>query len=278
MPLYMFSPSLLLFLSQVYMSFAACPRPVLQLAHDSLFQAGKPSTSSLKLSSNVKISENNLPIVSLQQSFLANVTGYTKPLHITVLDEEKCTVAAFSVPKSAEGGNILSTRMTITPNGEITELELVHPPPWFTLPSFLPEQTNATWTRPYPAPRDQMLKVLNSYPDGIALGDGTNVPTASTCTRYENGFGIPLACNAAFWLFQTTVSQRRWYVDTATGIALGNFVFDQSRTPGMIPQLWLQEYFKIADGKIFEIYAAMELMWPSYRDVWGPEGVLGKGS
>jgi hypothetical protein len=264
--------TLVLLIAQISFSSAACSRAVLQSAHDSIFQKDKVTASALKLASTVKISQNNLPIASLQQSFFANITGYAKPLHIQVLDEEKCTVAAFSVPKSAEGANLLSTRITVTPTGEITELELLHPTQWFTLPSFLPDQTNATWTTPYPAPRDGMLKVLNSYPDGIALGDGSNVPVAKTCTRYENGFGMPLACNGVFWLFQTTVSQRRWYVDTATGTALGNFVFDQSKTPGMIPQLWIQEYFKIVDGKIFEIFAAMEPQWPSYKDIWGPGG------
>lgn len=272
------SPVLILFFSQIVASSAECTRSVLQSAHDSLFQKDKPSTSSLRLASNVRISQNNLPLKSLQETFFVNITGYAKPLHIAVLDEEKCTVAAFSVPKSAEGSNLLSTRIAVAPTGEITQLELLHPTRSFTLPSFLPDQTNATWTKPYPAPRDQLLKVLNSYPDGIALGDGANVPVATTCTRYENGFGMPLACNGIFWLFQTTVSQRRWYVDTATGNALGNFVFDQSKTPGMIPQLWIQEYFKIVDGKIFEIFAAMEPMWPNYKDVWGSEGALGKDS
>jgi hypothetical protein len=271
----LFARSLVLLLAHISSSLAACSRPVLQSTHDSLFQKDKVSSSSLKLASKVKISQNNLPITSLQQSIFVNITGYAKPLHLQVLDEEKCTVAAFSIPKSAEGANLLSTRITITPTGEITELELLHPTRWFTLPSFLPDQANETWRTPYPAPRDAILKVLNSYPDGIALGNGANVPVAETCTRYENGFGMPLACNGVFWLFQTTVSQRRWYVDTATGNALGNFVFDQSKTPGMIPQLWIQEYFKIVDGRIFEIFAAMEPQWPNYQDVWGVDGAFG---
>ncbi|KAF2672738.1 hypothetical protein BT63DRAFT_475347 [Microthyrium microscopicum] len=270
---------LVLLHSQITISLAACQRSTLQQAYDSLFQEDKPSISSLKLASNVKISSNNVAITSLQQSPFVNYTGYAKPIRITVLDEEKCTVAVFSAPKNVDGTtNILSTRMTLNPTGEIAELETLQPTSLFTLPSFLPDQVNTTWTASSTASRADIQKVITSYPDGIALGDGKDVPVASTCTRYENGFAMPLACNGVFWLFQTNISQRRWYIDTKTGTALGNFVFDQSKYPaGLLPQLWLHEYFKVDQGKIFEIFAAMESQYPDpiYKDIWGPKGKFG---
>ena len=245
---------------------AACSRLVLQTALDDLFKTiEKPSAPSVKLVSTVKISKNNAPVKSIAETGLRKFNGWAKPFRITVLDDATCNVAAMSVPKYGNYTQILSTRMHITPMGEVTELEVFvtgGDTNYIFFGNYLPDAPGEMWSEKNPAPRTELLKSMDAYASAIAAGDGNQVKVAPDCSRYENGFKIGAnlpegqiglgfgECNSGFALIKVPVVGRRWYVDSETGVGLGNFMFSSA--------MWLHEYFKVRDGKIMQIYAGMQ--------------------
>ena len=249
---------------------AACSRPVLQTARDNFFKTlGSPTALSVKLLDSVKITQNNVLVKSLNDTIYGfKFSGWSKPLKLTVLDEETCNVAEFNVPTLNGKAHIISTRFKVTATGEIVELELFNGSDQIAFQSGLPDQRPAFWEGDAPAPRDQLFKVLDSYPTAIQAGDGSTVPVSPTCARYESGIKMPFTCNGLFSLFQAPVIAHRWYIDTKTGIGMGNFVFDnETKYAGMLASLWLHEYMKVKDGKIMEIYATMHSE-TKYKDPW----------
>jgi len=252
-------------------SSSGCARPLLQSALDGLFATieGKAVTSTIKLDANFKITQNLLPKTTLQDTLLKNFTSWAKPFRITVLDEETCNVAAMSLPKVLNNETrLLSTRMKIDPvSGAATELEIYSAGSdtfMVFLGDWLPDNPGEIWAAKDPSPREALLKSMDAYPTAITAGNGSLVSVSQNppCTRYENGFKIapPFGtCNSGFKLIQVPVVARRWYIDSQTGVGLGNFVFQ--------PVMWLHEYFKVRNGEIMQIYAGM-VQVKNYKDPW----------
>jgi len=143
----------------------------------------------------------------------------------------------------------------------------------FVIAPGVPSDPGPVWHIKSPASRDALFKVLNSYPEGVQRGDGAAVPVDRKCQRFENGIPMPVSCNGMFWVFKADTPGRRWYIDTKTGIALGNFAFAyEKQFGGLMPTLWLHEYMKVQDGKIMGIHAVMTYMY-GWTDKWSPPTV-----
>ena len=132
---------------------------------------------------------------------------------------------------------------------------------------------------PRPASRDELLRVVDSYPRGIQAGDDALVQAADDCPRFENGYKTTDHCGKNMDMFKWPVTDRRYVVDTTTGVAMASFFFHYRLGKGKMMQqgirpanmttgLWLHEYFKIQDGKIITIQAAMQTLAADYKDVW----------
>jgi hypothetical protein len=267
----------LMLLSYAAISTAACTRSTLQSTLDSLIQTiEKPAATSLKLTSGVKITQNNIPISSIQQASFTNFTGWGKPFTINVLDEEVCTVATMRVPKISGLLELLSARVKVTPNGEVLELELHNANKQshsLFKPESLPDSAPVMWSASSPSTHSALVKIIDSYPSGISAGDGSITSASSTCNRYENGqmMGVGI-CNKFSKNSTFPVEFRRFYADTMTGAGLGSFEFstlgNSTRKARGFKALWLHEYFKIDDGKIQQIVAVMNNVDDAWKDVW----------
>jgi hypothetical protein len=134
--------------------------------------------------------------------------------------------------------------------------------------------------------RDKLIKIANSYFDGIEQNTGGIVPFHKDCNRFENGTQttnnpatIATGCKEQFdnkvYAYITEVRDRRFLMaDEEKGLVFGIFIFDM---PGKredfkyfptpfdeLParfykprSLILAEMFKIVDGQILSIEAVM---------------------
>jgi hypothetical protein len=267
----------LLVLSQTATSMAACTRPVLQSALDSLIQTVEKSPqASLRLASDARITQNNSLISSFQQSNLTNFTGWGKPFHINVLDEEGCTAATIRAPEINNQLGLFSSRMKITPAGEILELEIHNVDKEshkLFQPENLPNEAPAMWSTDSPASHKSLVDATNTYPDAAMKGTGQFIPATSACSRYENGkmMGVGV-CKGGNRSMTFPVEYRRYYADTKTGVVLANFLFstlgNSTRKAHGFKALWVHEYFKLDKGEIQQIVAAMSNVDDYWKDVW----------
>jgi hypothetical protein len=136
------------------------------------------------------------------------------------------------------------------------------------------------------SPRDVLIKIANSYFDGIEKNTGEIVPFHKDCNRFENGTQttnnpstIATGCKEQFdnkvYSYITAVRDRRFLMaDEEKGLVFGIVVFDM---PGKrenfeyfptpfdeLPtrfykprSLLLAEMFKVIDGQILSIEAVM---------------------
>jgi hypothetical protein len=268
---------ILLLFSHVATSIATCTRPVLQSALDSFIQTVERSPqASLRMTAGAKITESNNWISSIQQSKLSNFTAWGKPYHIDVLDEEECTTATIRTPKINNQLEILSSRMKITPTGELLELEL-HPVGMGShkifQPENLPSEAHPMWSADSPASRKSLIDATNHYPDAATKGTGEFIPATSSCSRFENGrmMGIGV-CKGGNRSVTFPVEFRRYYADTKTGVVLANFLFstlgNSTRKARGFKALWVHEYFKLEGGEIQQIVAAMNNVDDYWKDIW----------
>ncbi|KAF2666405.1 hypothetical protein BT63DRAFT_458765 [Microthyrium microscopicum] len=258
-------------------SMAACPRPILQTALDNFIQvAEKPSGASLKLAAGAKMTQNNSPITSFDQSKIAKSSGFGKAFKIDVLDEEACTVAVMRTPKIDGQLELFSARIKVAPTGEIQELELYNAGKGSHMlfkPEGLPNEAPALWSSDAPATHESLVKIIDSYPEGMEKGNGSITKASPTCNRFENGqeMGVGV-CNK--FPFEYPVVYRRYYADTKTGVGLGAFLFSTlngSKRKAMgFKALWLHEYFKVEKGQIAMIAAVMNNVEDNFKDVWSP--------
>ena len=128
-------------------------------------------------------------------------------------------------------------------------------------------------------PRDAMIRIVNSYFDGITSHDGNVVLAHKGCNRYENGTkvtgrrgGVNDDCVSGLAGFDlANVAARRIpLVDDEQGVVLGMAVF--LRKPGSSrPRNAFSEWFWIEDGRIRNIWTAMYYP-PAERPVpnWPP--------
>jgi len=307
---------------------AACDRAKLQATADAFFNSAitKSGVSSLKVSPNVKIVENNVRVKSIQDTSYPYIAGFAKPFRINALDTQTCNVASLVVVSMAEqeasGGksststrkvdckgfgkpttdkstgkstgkgsrppssifsgdptppkdgknpwpNLISFRAQIAENsGDITEIEIVNigtgkggSSSTIMQTAALPQKAGPWWSEPlqktpgHIPSRDELVQILGTYPEGIHQHNGSVVKSAESCQRIENGRRMPFSCNAKYEGLTQNVTNRAWFVDSETGIALGKFFFERDFSP-----FWIHEYFKVTDGLIQEIYAAI-LPW-----------------
>jgi hypothetical protein len=114
-------------------------------------------------------------------------------------------------------------------------------------------------------PRAAMIRIVNSYFDGITSHDGSVVLAHKGCNRYENGTkvtgrrgGVDDDCVSRLAGFDlANVAGRRIpLVDSEQGVVLGMAVF--IRKPGSNrPRNAFSEWFWIEDGRIRNIWTAM---------------------
>jgi len=136
------------------------------------------------------------------------------------------------------------------------------------------------------SPRDVLIKIANSYFEGIEKNTGEIVPFHKECNRYENGTQttnnpatIATGCKEQFdnkvYSYITKIRNRRFLMaDEEKGLVFGIFIFDM---PGKrenfkyfptpfdeLPtrfykprSLLLAEMFKIVNGQILSIEAVM---------------------
>ncbi len=158
-------------------------------------------------------------------------------------------------------------------------------------------QPNQVWTQPLePAqrvPRQEMIKIANSYFDGILHSSGDSVPFDPKCNRILDGYqdtnnptakgwfdmgsfrpdsmGIRENMNTGIWTYIRSIEPRRFVVvDEKMGIMLGMLMFNHPGTvesaevPGVgkvpMPAIARRpssveagEFFKIEGGKIRQI-------------------------
>jgi hypothetical protein len=153
--------------------------------------------------------------------------------------------------------------MKVTPSGDVQELELHNAGKdshKLFKPESLPAKAPELWSTDSPASYESLVKIMDSYPEGISRGDGSITQASSSCNRFENGqmMGVGI-CNKFSPKSSFPIPFRRFYVDTKTGAGLGNFLFstlgNSTRKATGFKALWLHEYFKVDKGQIQQIVA-----------------------
>jgi hypothetical protein len=277
-------------LSYVALASAACTRSSLQGVLDAFFKASIAKTSptatieGLSFAPTIRISQNNQILPSVAASAYNNITGFYKPFNIKAIDPEICTIATFVLAnqKSDAGGadvpSLMSIRIKTGSSGtSVEELEILNVLKGshaFFAPQTFPESAPEMWSASTSGnlSRTELIRIANLYPSGIQAGDGSAIPGAPTCPRIENGVQTTPKCYTNLAMFKQPVTNRRWVADTLTGVVLGEFYFDKPASRGLTYGLWLNEYFKIDNGKMAGIHAAMkELSGVPFVDVWGPK-------
>jgi hypothetical protein len=294
----MILPTLLtLFLADLALS--ACTRSALQGTFDGFFQSAFAASSGkgplpLRLSPTVKITQNNQIVENVESSAWGNSTSFYRKWRITAIDTETCNIAAYVMlnqrtsPTTASVPAILGIRIRIGDDSstQIREIELLNildGGPGILRGMFRPDNnetysdsTQAYWESPQKAnlTRAELVRIANTYPDGIQAGDGKNIPVGGECSRWENGVQTaggtkifknttqPRFCRDGLDEFKQPVEFRRWVADTETGVVLGLFYFSHRKEPltdkfDMEWGNWLNEFFKIREGKMVGVHAIM---------------------
>jgi hypothetical protein len=115
-------------------------------------------------------------------------------------------------------------------------------------------------------PRETLVRIVNSYFDGITSHDGSVILSHPGCSRIENGTlvtgrrggGAADDCAAGLANFNLSIVAGRRFpvVDTEAGVVLATAVF--IRRPGSpTPRNVFSEWFIIDDARIRSIYTAM---------------------
>jgi hypothetical protein len=170
---------------------------------------------------------------------------------------------------------LMSIRIKTEESGAMKEVEILNVlkgSHMFFKPESFPKEAPAMWSSPTAGnlTRSELQRIANLYPSGIQAGDGSAIPQGATCPRIENGVQTTTTCSKGLIAFKQPVRERRWVVDSLTGVVLGEFYFDKPAAKGLKYGLWLNEYFKIDNGKMVGIQAAMKELWGvPFTDVWG---------
>jgi hypothetical protein len=279
------------------LALAACPRSALQITLDGFFQSAFDRSSgtisvSPALSQDVKIIQNNLILKSLEDSAWGNTTSFYRKWRISAIDTETCEIACYCLlnQKSGSGKQLpaimgIRIRKEVNSNHirEVEMINLLDGGPGILSGMFRPDNNDtysdsaeAFWLSPQNVSisRAELIRIANTYPDGIQAGDGANIPIGDVCPRWENGVQTaggskifknttqPRYCRDGLDEFKQPVEYRRWVADTETGVVLGLFYFSHRKTP-LVDAFdkewgnWLNEFFKIQNGKITGIHAIM---------------------
>jgi hypothetical protein len=264
----------------------ACDRKTLLLAiHHYLEALVAHDPTRLNLSKNVKATENGLPLILgeglwqtartlvLRKSFvdpLNNQAGFWG-----VIEEKNHEKAIFILRLKIEGQAISEIETLVARKGchpMFSPDTITLKPSWDAL---IPESERL--------PREELIRIADSYFEGIEQTDGSVVLFHPDCQRYENGvkttnhpellkFSGPAGLYRMDYIQK--VRERRYpIVDENRGLVWGMVVFDIPGTTvadNALPEgsvqhslralprcLLLHELFKIEDGLIREIEAFM---------------------
>jgi hypothetical protein len=251
--------------------------------------------SQISVADHVKLTENTIPL-KLGDALWGTMSGLgTYKLYFA----DPAGGAAGIEATIRENGTpaILLLRLKVA-NRKISEIEmLVHrsADDAATLERF--GQPNQVWTQPLdPAqrvPRQEMIKIANSYFDGILHSSGDSVPFDPKCNRVLDGYqdtnnptakgwfdkdsfrpdamGIRENMNTHIWTYIQSIDPRHIVViDEKIGIVVGTFMFNHpgnvkwADVPGVghVPMppvtqrpssVLMGEFFKLEGGKIRQI-------------------------
>jgi hypothetical protein len=270
--------------------------------------------SQIPVSANVKFTENTIPL-KLGAALWGTMSGLgTYKLYFA----DPVGGAAGIEASIRENGTpaILLLRLKVA-NHKITEIEtLVHrnADAATALEKF--GQPNQVWTQPLePAqrvPRQEMIKIANSYFDGILHSSGDSVPFDPKCNRILDGdqdtnnpaakgwfdkdsfrpdaMGIRENMNTHIWSYIHSIEPRHIVViDERIGIVVGTFMFNHpgnvkwADVPGVgqVPMppvtqrpssVLMGEFFKLEGGKIRQIEGISVALPYGSRTGWATSG------
>jgi hypothetical protein len=276
---------------------ASCNRSDLLTALENFFSTAFARNAgskygSLALSPEVRITQNNLPLKSIEDSAWGNSTSFHGKWRITAVDTETCNIAAYlllnqKAPYGPQVPAIVGIRIRKEPTTdrlqEVEIMNLLDGGPGILRSMFKPDnnetysnEAREFWASPQRGKltRTELIAIANTYPSGIQAGDGKDIPVGSSCPRWENGVQTaggsrpfknttqPRFCKDGLDEFKQPVEFRRWVADTETGVVLGLFYFSHRKTP-LVDSFdkawgnWLNEFFKIQDGKMVGVHAIM---------------------
>ena len=248
----------------------------------------KNDPSGLPVAKDVKITENGYPI-QLGNGLFQTAEQITYKQYMA--DPSVDQVMVFGVVKESVLLANFMVRLKVVKD-KITEIETIvarKDEASFASPEDLKEP-RPVYARIVPdserSSRDKLIKIANSYFEGIEKNTGEMVPFHKDCNRFENGTQttnnpgtIATGCKEQFdkkvYSYITKVRDRRFLMaDEEKGLVFGivtfdmpgkreNFKyfptpFDELPTRFYKPRsLLLSEMFKIVDGKILSIEAVM---------------------
>jgi hypothetical protein len=273
--------TLSILLSAAAAASAACSRQGLKSSMDDFLNSAIEKKSSLAVTSNspARISQNNVLLKSVTETAWSNITGFYNSFRVNSIDTEACQMASLVLlnekgPDGKDAPAIVSIRIKTAEDGKTrTQLEILNVLAGshnFFAPQRFPNTAGEKWSTKTAGglSRAELIKIANEYPSGIQAGNGVKVPTAASCPRMENGVKTAEICNANLERFKQPVTNRRWVADTETGVVLGSFYFDKRERMKYEFGLFLNEYFKVDNGKLAGIEAAMKNLNGSFVDAW----------
>ena len=248
----------------------------------------KNDPSGLAFSKDIKITENGYPI-QLGSGLFQTAEQVTYKQYMA--DPTVGQVMVFGVVKESVLLANFMVRLKVAKD-KITEIETIvarKDESSFASPEDLKEPRPIyakVLSESERSPRDVLIKIANSYFEGIEKNTGETVPFHKDCNRYENGTQttnnpstIATGCKEQFddkvYSYITKIRNRRFLLaDEEKGLVFGIVVFDM---PGKrenfeyfptpfdeLPtrfykprSLLLAEMFKIVDGQILSIEAVM---------------------
>jgi hypothetical protein len=271
---------------------AQCGRTQLIQARDAFWKSATSGAQPASLASNVKVALNN-EIVPLSKTPFPTIGKSTfSKLNVQAIDTEACEIATFRVATDQVLSTRLKIN-SAGAISEVEFLQAVKGDQFFR-PSGFPNTTPAIFEEkqtPYPPPtipaswtpakgmldqpgkvnkatckatsgiarlwnRNELLYAASSYADGLKGAPFDScVFTGPSCPRNENGVTTSQNCAKGTGNFKFNTRGRRWTVDTDTGVVLGAFYFEYSRSAGK--NLFLHEYFKVDKGGLRYIFAPM---------------------
>lgn len=253
-----------------------------------LGQLVKNDPAGLPVAKDVKITENGYPI-RLGNGLFQTAEKITYKQYMT--DPSAGQVMVFGVAKESVLLANFMVRLKVVKD-KITEIETIvarKDEASFASPEDLKEP-RPVYARVVPeserSSREKLIKIANSYFEGIEKNTGEAVPFDKDCNRYENGTRttnnpgtIATGCKEQFdnkvYSYITKARDRRFLMaDEEKGLVFGIVTFDMPGkrenfkyfpTPfDKLPtrfykprSLLLAEMFKVIDGKILSIEAVM---------------------
>lgn len=248
----------------------------------------KNDPSGLPVAENARITENGYAI-QLGDGLFQTAEEITYKQYMA--DPSVGQVMVFGVAKESVLLANFMVRLKVVED-EITEIETIvarKDEASFASPEDLKEPRPVyarVLSEPERSPRDVLIKIANSYFEGIEKNTGEIVPFHKDCNRFENGTQttnnpstIATGCREQFdnkvYSYITRIRNRRFLLaDEERGLVFGIVVFDMPGkrenfeyfpTPfDQLPtrfykprSLLLAELFKIVDGQILSIEAVM---------------------